>query len=57
MPYLMDLDPAVRKMVRAIEKRKTTYAFPWQLAAIVRTAMLLPNPIYDWVAAKNSFRE
>ena len=57
MPYLMELDDAVSKMVRAIEKRKKSYSFPWQLASIVRACMLLPIPLYDWVAARNSFRE
>jgi len=57
MPYLMELDDAVKKMIRAIEKRKKSYAFPWQLATIVRACMLLPIPLYDWIAARNSFRE
>lgn len=57
MPYLMELDDAVAKMIRAIEKRKKSYAFPWQLASIVRACMLLPIPLYDWIAARNSFRE
>ena len=29
----------------------------WQLASIVRACMLLPIPLYDWIAARNSFRE
>lgn len=57
MPYLMELDDAVVKMMRVIEKRKKTYSFPWQLATIVRACMLLPIPVYDWIAARNSFRE
>ena len=57
MPYLMELDDAVIKMMRVIEKRKKTYSFPWQLATIVRACMLLPIPLYDWIAARNSFRE
>ena len=57
MPYLMELDDAVGKMVRVIEKRKKTYSFPWQLATIVRACMLLPIPLYDWIAERNSFRE
>src|SRR5436190_6612948 len=36
MPFLMEVDYAVNKMIRAIEKRKKSYAFPWQLATIVR---------------------
>jgi short-subunit dehydrogenase len=57
MPYLLELDTAVEKMVRAIERRKKSYAFPWQLATMVRAAMLFPTGLYDWVVSKNSFRE
>jgi short-subunit dehydrogenase len=55
-PYLMEVDHAVCKIVRAIEKRKKGYAFPWQLAALARACKLLPIPMYDWFAARNSFR-
>jgi len=57
MPWLMELDDAVKKMVKAIEARKKSYAFPWQLATIVRVSMALPIPLYDRVIARNSFRE
>ena len=57
MPYLMDLEHGVRKIVNAIEKEKKTYAFPWQLATIVRAGMVMPVAMYDWIAARNSFRE
>jgi len=57
MPYLMELDDAVKKIVSAIEKEKKTYAFPWQLATIVRAGLLMPPAMYDWIAARNSFRE
>ena len=57
MPYLMELDHAVNKIVNAIEKEKKTYAFPWQLATIVRAGMIMPTAMYDWIAIRNSFRE
>ncbi|HEX8709122.1 MAG TPA: SDR family NAD(P)-dependent oxidoreductase [Pyrinomonadaceae bacterium] len=57
LPYLMELDDAVGKIVRAVEARKKSYAFPWQLATIVRAAMLMPIPLYDRIASRNSFRE
>ncbi|HMF57336.1 MAG TPA: SDR family NAD(P)-dependent oxidoreductase [Pyrinomonadaceae bacterium] len=57
MPYLMELDDAVTKIVRAIEARKKSYAFPWQLASLVRVGMLMPISMYDRIATKNSFRE
>jgi short-subunit dehydrogenase len=57
MPYLMELDDAVKKILTAIEKRKKSYAFPWQLATIVRSGLIMPSSMYDWIAERNSFRE
>jgi short-subunit dehydrogenase len=57
LPWLMESDVAVNKMLRAIEKRKKSYAFPWQLATIVRLGMVMPNFMYDWISSRNSFRE
>lgn len=57
MPFLMELDDAVQKIVVAIEKRRKSYAFPWQLATIVRLGMIMPNFMYDQISRKNSFRE
>lgn len=57
MPYLMELDDAVKKIVAAIEKGKKVYAFPWQLATIVRSGLVMPAAMYDWIAERNSFRE
>lgn len=57
MPYLMELDDAVQKIVGVIERRKKSYAFPWQLATIVRAGMIMPNFMYDWISRRNSFRE
>lgn len=57
MPYLMELDGAVKKIVKAIEKEKKSYAFPWQLATFVRAGLLMPPGMYDWIAERNSFRE
>lgn len=57
MPYLMELDEGVKKIVWAIERGKKIYSFPWQLATIVRATMLMPASMYDWIAERNSFRE
>lgn len=57
MPFLMELEDAVRKMVRAIEKQRKSYAFPWQLATVVRAGLIMPNFMYDRLATRNSFRE
>ena len=57
LPYLQELDEAVKKMIGAIEKRRKTYSFPWQLATIVRAGMIMPIWMYDRISRKNSFRE
>jgi short-subunit dehydrogenase len=57
LPYLMELDDAVNKMVKAIEKRRKRYSFPWQLATIVRAGMIMPIWMYDRISRGNSFRE
>jgi short-subunit dehydrogenase len=57
MPYLLDLDDAVEKMIKAIERQKRSYSFPWPLATIVRSGLLMPAFMYDWIAARNSYRE
>ena len=57
LPWLQELEPAVKKIVRAIERRKRSYAFPWQLATLVRVGMVMPNAMYDWFSSRNSLRE
>jgi NAD(P)-dependent dehydrogenase (short-subunit alcohol dehydrogenase family) len=57
MPFLMELDYAVNKIIGAIEMKRKSYAFPWQLATIVRAGMIMPNFMYDWISRRNSFRE
>jgi short-subunit dehydrogenase len=52
MPFLVDLDPAVEVMARAIRRRKKSLTFPWPLAAIVGAARFLPRPAYDWLAGR-----
>jgi short-subunit dehydrogenase len=57
LPGLQELETAVNKILNAIERRKKSYAFPWQLATVVRLGMIMPNAMYDWVVSRNSFRE
>lgn len=57
MPYLMELNHGVKKIVAAIEREKKSYAFPWQLATLVRAGLIMPAAMYDWLAARSSYRE
>ena len=54
--FLMELDRAVPRMIRAIEQRRRTYAFPWQLAGLVRLLKWMPDSLYDRLGARRSFR-
>jgi len=56
MLFLMDLDFAVQKIVRAIERGKKSYSFPWQLASFVRAGLVFPNWLYDRVALRYAYR-
>ena len=57
MPFLQDADRAARLMLGAVEARRRTYAFPWQLAAIARVGRWLPAAIYDRMLAGATLRE
>jgi len=52
MPFLMELEPAVERMARAIRERKKSLSFPWPLAGVVWAARLLPRSAYDWLASR-----
>lgn len=57
MPFLMELNDAIPKFLRAVESRKKVASFPWQLAAVVRFAGFLPSGIYDMIAGRARYRE
>ena len=52
MPFIMDLEPAVEKMTRAILKKKKSLAFPWPLAAVALAARNLPRPVFDLLVSR-----
>lgn len=56
MPFLQDAAQAARLMIRAVEARRRTYAFPWQLAAFARFGRWLPAALYDRVLARAALR-
>lgn len=52
MPFLMELDDAVERMARAIERREALVAFPLPLFALVWAAQILPASIYDLLGSR-----
>jgi short-subunit dehydrogenase len=57
MPFLIEVERAAELMLRAVESRRRTYAFPWQLAWIARLSKHLPDAIHDRLLARSLLRE
>lgn len=53
MPFLMDVEPASRKITRAIERKRKRFTFPWQMAILIHILTAVPDFLYDWVATKS----
>lgn len=51
-PFLLELDAATHKLVQALERRPSTYAFPWQSATIARLMKFMPNSLYDRIVSR-----
>ena len=52
MPFIIDADDAARRFARAIDARRSFAVIPWQMAIVGRILRLLPNPIFDRLAAR-----
>lgn len=52
MPMLVELDDAVGRMVRGIERRDALVAFPLPLFALVWMAQVLPASVYDRIGSR-----
>ncbi len=57
LPFLLEVEDAACRIVKAIERRARTYAFPWQLASLVRVIRHMPGALYDRLASNSNFRE
>ncbi|MFC1575605.1 SDR family NAD(P)-dependent oxidoreductase, partial [Gemmatimonadota bacterium] len=57
MAFLMELEPAVERMVRAIKERRKSLAFPRRLAVVAWAARLLPRPLYDRLVGRMDRRK
>src|SRR5215207_2998880 len=57
LPFLLEVDDAACRIIKAIERRARTYAFPWQLPSLVRVIRHMPDALYDRLASNTSFRD
>jgi short-subunit dehydrogenase len=48
MPWLVAADDAARRIVRALQRKKKVFNFPWQMGVLMRVTRWLP----DWVVAR-----
>jgi short-subunit dehydrogenase len=54
MPFLLELDDAVTRMMRAIHRRRRRYSFPRPLSTFVWAVRFLPRGVYDWIGSRIS---
>lgn len=54
MPFLMNVDKAALLIIRAIEKKKVLYAFPFVFSSFVRFLSFLPRSLYIRLMRRDS---
>ncbi|MET0680033.1 MAG: SDR family oxidoreductase [Burkholderiales bacterium] len=52
MPFLLGADEGARRIARAIAARRSFVVVPWQMALVGRALRILPNWLYDALAAR-----
>jgi short-subunit dehydrogenase len=48
MPFLMETDDAVARILAGLSSNRFEIAFPWQLVMILKLAQILPYPAFFW---------
>lgn len=51
-PCIMDVEPAVRIILRGIAARRTKVDFPWRMSTLLKLIRLLPDAVYDPLATR-----
>jgi short-subunit dehydrogenase len=52
MPFLLPADEAARRIARVIDAGRSYAVVPWQMAIVAKLMRLLPNSIFDVLAAQ-----
>lgn len=52
MPFLITAEDAARRMVRAIDGRRSLVVIPWQMAIVGRILRVLPNWLFDAILGR-----
>ena len=48
MPFLMDVDVAAQKFVKAISKKTRFVVIPWQMGVLAKLMRLIPPALWDF---------
>ncbi len=49
MPFLMEVDDAVKAIMRGLQSGKFEIAFPWPLVTLLKLLRILPYGLYFWI--------
>lgn len=52
MPFMISADKAAIKIIRAIEKRKLLFAFPWVMYFFMKSLSILPTRLVSYINSK-----
>lgn len=52
LSFLVPVDEAARKIIRAVEKGQKRCVFPWQMSLLSSALGLLPDVVTDWMVTK-----
>ena len=55
-PFLKDVNTATLAFIKAIEKNKKTYVYPWQMNVLTKLINLLPQFIIDSLVYRSKKR-
>lgn len=55
MPFIVSSEKAAKLIMKAIEKKKRVYSFPWFFASFLRLLSILPRDWYVFIMKKLSF--
>ena len=53
MPFILTVGQAAKKMLLAVDARRSLVVMPWQMALVGKIMGFLPNRLYDTLAAKS----
>ncbi|MBX3455864.1 SDR family oxidoreductase [Ferrovibrio sp.] len=57
MPFLMETEPAARRIAQGLAENRARIAFPWPMLAVMRLLESLPYPLTSWLLSRAPAKE